>query len=244
MNRRVVLRGVRRTDTTHPGLWLDKYLLDSSAEAKWRLVSEASGIRVPQVYTRFFERWCEALAAMGAVTRKARVVGRLIVGLGSESVLETAITLHRTYGVPMIPGSALKGLAAFYARHYLDEATWGETSEAYRVVFGTTEEAGYVQFFDALYVPGRGRNQSPLYPDVISVHHPGYYQGNQPSADWDSPVPVPFVSATGTYLLAMRGPEEWVEAVFAILQSALKVLGVGAKTSSGYGRMEFLAEEG
>jgi len=35
----------------------------------------------------------------------------LVVGLGAESVLETSLTLHRIYGYPIIPGSALKGLA-------------------------------------------------------------------------------------------------------------------------------------
>jgi CRISPR-associated protein Cmr6 len=40
---------------------------------------------------------------------------RVIVGLGAESVLETSIRLHRIYGFPIIPGSALKGLARSYA---------------------------------------------------------------------------------------------------------------------------------
>lgn len=35
----------------------------------------------------------------------------LIVGLGGESTLETAITLHPLYGFPYIPGSHLKGIA-------------------------------------------------------------------------------------------------------------------------------------
>ncbi|GEM_PF-455904 len=44
-----------------------------------------------------------------------RAEGRVIIGLGAESVLETSIHLHRTYGFPIIPGSALKGLARSYA---------------------------------------------------------------------------------------------------------------------------------
>lgn len=39
---------------------------------------------------------------------------RLIVGLGSTSVLETSIRLHHIYGVPYIPSSALKGLLRAY----------------------------------------------------------------------------------------------------------------------------------
>jgi CRISPR-associated protein Cmr6 len=40
---------------------------------------------------------------------------RVVVGLGAESVLETSVRLHRVYGFPIIPASALKGLARSYA---------------------------------------------------------------------------------------------------------------------------------
>lgn len=40
---------------------------------------------------------------------------RVVIGLGAESVLETSIRLHRVYGFPILPGSALKGLARSYA---------------------------------------------------------------------------------------------------------------------------------
>ncbi|WP_022855930.1 type III-B CRISPR module RAMP protein Cmr6 [Thermodesulfobacterium thermophilum] len=39
---------------------------------------------------------------------------RLIVGLGSTSVLETSIKLHHIYGVPYIPSTAIKGLLRAY----------------------------------------------------------------------------------------------------------------------------------
>ena len=170
----------------------------------------------------------------------------MIIGLGDESVLETAITLHRTYGVPYIPGSALKGLAATYARQRLGEA-WqkdSEASEAYKIVFGNTDDTGYITFFDALYIPGTGFKQKALYPDVIAVHHQKYYQdSNNPPADWDDPNPVPFLTATGSYLIALAGSElqeqeAWIEKTFAILRHALAEMGIGAKTSSGYGRLE------
>ena len=44
---------------------------------------------------------------------------RLVVGLGDESVYETSIRLHRNYGVPYIPGSALKGTAKHYSIYRL-----------------------------------------------------------------------------------------------------------------------------
>ena len=36
---------------------------------------------------------------------------RMVVGLGAENVHETSMTLHHIYGIPYIPGSALKGIA-------------------------------------------------------------------------------------------------------------------------------------
>lgn len=241
--------------TTHAGLWLDKYIRDQTrdaVESRHLLVQQVAGIPEPDFYPGFFQRWKDALAGCGAVLREARVQGRMVIGMGNESVLETAVTLHRTYGVPYIPGSALKGLAAAYARQRLDQATWGEGSAAYNIVFGTATNtapdaaapdlddggaAGYVTFFDALPTPNQ---RGPLlHADVLTVHHPAYYRGEQdtPPADWDSPTPIPFLSATGTYLVALAGPEAWLERTFEILQRALREMGVGAKTSSGYGRM-------
>src|SRR6266516_6731851 len=129
--------------------------------------------------------------------REAEVQGRMVIGMGDESVLETSVTLHHTYGVPYIPGSALKGLAASYVRQKLGEE-WQKEGEAYKTIFGETNDAGYITFFDAYYVPGSGYKGQVLYPDVIAVHHQNYYQGGEKAkapADWDSPIPVPFLSA-------------------------------------------------
>lgn len=238
-NIRNCLAPISRTSTTHPGLWMDKYLKDHEPGSKQELVQHVATLAVPNEYDNFYTRWTDALAQRTDVkTKTATVLGRLSVGLGGEAVLETAITLHRTYGVPYIPGSALKGLAANYARNKLTEEDWRDTSDAYKTMFGDTKAAGYVTFFDALYVPGSGSQHKPLWPDVITVHHPNYYQGNEPPADWDSPTPVSFMSATGKYLLAIGGPEQWVTKAFEILTWALAEEGIGAKTSSGYGRIK------
>jgi len=45
----------------------------------------------------------------------AKVDWRLIIGLGSGSVYETSMTLHHIYGIPYIPGSAIKGVL----RHFI-----------------------------------------------------------------------------------------------------------------------------
>lgn len=237
------------SQAAHAGLWLDRYMAEqlTSGEAvgkdqetpTHRLAREVAQMREPTCYAAFFERWRAGLTACSARVGEARVQGRMVVGLGEESVLETSICLHHTYGVPYIPGSALKGLAAAYARQRLDPQTWGAGTEAYRTLFGDTTEAGCVVFFDALYMPKTGFKGQALHLDVITVHHPDYYQkGNSAPADWDSPTPIPFLSATGKYLIALAGPQAWVDAAFEILGKALAEMGVGAKTASGYGRMQ------
>lgn len=80
--------------------------------AKARLVEEVAAIPVSKEYEQFYKRWEEGLKKLKAVKKPVPVQGRMAVGLGDESVLETSVTLHRTYGVPYIPGSALKGLKA------------------------------------------------------------------------------------------------------------------------------------
>jgi CRISPR-associated protein Cmr6 len=246
--RRAALTQIRYNEfreTANAGLWLQKYL-DSSGEddkdAKRRLVQEVATLPEPKAYETFYNQWCEALRKQGARTRIASVSGRMIVGLGDESVLETSVTLHRTYGVPFIPGSALKGLAAGYSRQQLAESDWNMSSDYYRTMFGDTEDSGYLTFFDAFYIPKSGFKGHALYADVLTVHHQQYYQdASAPPADWDSPVPVPFLSATGKYLIALDAPqgcEMWLAAAFQILEAALLEAGIGAKTSSGYGRLK------
>lgn len=238
-NLRNCLGNIKRTDTTHPALWLDKYMPDHQTATGAALIADAARIPMPETYDRFYDRWKMTLAQEATNVMKIAIVqGRLSMGLGGESVLETAISLHRTYGAPYIPGSALKGLAASYARNKLDANAWGAESEAYKIMFGDTKAAGFLTFFDALYVPGNGHQRKALWPDVITVHHPDYYQtGNSAPADWDSPTPVSFLTATGKYLIAIGGSPVWVEKAFEILALALIEEGIGAKTSSGYGRM-------
>lgn len=253
MSRRSALNRLSaKRGETHAGLWLDKYLSETSredTEAKRKLVRDVAELGEPPGYKEFFQRYRDALEELGAEVRQAKTLGRLVVGLGGEGVLETTLTLHRVYGVPYIPGSALKGLASRYAHLYLEGEAWRRDlanfarGEAQAGLFGTTEEGGAVVFFDALPIPGAWR----LHPDILNPHHREYYgTGEEPPADWDSPVPVSFLSVTGKFLLALAPApgvasgeaRPWLEAAWKILGWALAEEGVGAKTSSGYGRME------
>lgn len=233
----------------------------------------AQMVQVPGGYNRAFIRWFDALLALphppvhGAYT----VNGRMIVGIGQESVLENSIALNRLWGVPFIPGSSLKGLA----RHY---ASWLASQEAGRApfdaevvdaLFGTQSDAGLVTFHDAWYIPPVSpADARPLQRDVITGHHGDWYEGKSltrprewyvdrglavpadrsmevPPWDFTDPVPVPLLSAAGSYLIVVSEdpgipPEDrggWQRSAMTILTEALRHWGIGAKTNAGYGRL-------
>jgi CRISPR-associated protein Cmr6 len=233
---------------SNAGLWLDRWLGDSGDRGTGKqahLLETIGTIRVPAAYERWYERWKELVASCppATATAEVEVEGRLAIGLGAESVLETAITLHRSFGVPYLPGPALKGLAATAARHGSDDAWHPKadgTDSAYRTLFGDTETSGHVTFHDGVWIPnGTGL---PLDLDVMTVHHPDYYQtGDAPPAEWDDPNPVSFLSARGRYLLAVSGPKRWADRALEILVGALAAEGIGAKTGAGYGRLKLVS---
>jgi CRISPR-associated protein Cmr6 len=233
------------TAAAHPGLWFDRYLRQQlkrderppeTGSPNAAHVNLTTKVR-PAIYDQSYQRWRATLEAMGVRPRIAKTTYRLAAGHGRENPTETGIFLHHSYGVPYIPGSSLKGVAAAFAASRL-ESPWQPGGDAFKTLFGTTDTAGYVTFMDALPEPGTWK----LRPDVITVHHQGYYQGkDEPQADWDSPTPVSFLSVTGDFLIALLpspGADLWAEAAYEILKMALEEIGVGGKTSSGYGRLK------
>jgi len=225
----------------HPGLALTRYLPQQDDPASKADLLKAVAASPPNAaYRLAFTRWKEVLKALGCTTVELPVRDRLLVGLGAESVLETAITLHHTYGMPYIPGSALKGLARHYFRQLVESRPDAERMKQHEdILFGDPQSAGYITYFDAWYVPKSG--ECPLCRDVMTVHHRNYYssKGENPPTDFDDPNPIGFLSARGTYLLAVKGEyPEWTAFALELLKQALADYGAGGKTSSGYGRID------
>ena len=258
----------------HPGLLLQRYLCENATgeagnpEEKRAIlqaaIHAANNSEVRELYKIAFERWQKSLPELTAAIA-LQTVGRLIVGLGSENVLETGITLLHTFGMPVLPGSALKGLAA----HYCDQV-WGasdanfrkpttEQDKAYRtwlndegskpadnyhrLLFGNTDDSGCIAFHDAWLVPDP--DLQPLKLEVMTPHHPKWLDGSVPPTDFDSPTPVPFLSVAGRFHVAVswRGPagdkdRNWTALSLSLLCDALKIDGIGGKTTSGYGRLD------
>jgi CRISPR-associated protein Cmr6 len=204
-----------------------------------------------------YKRWVAVVQSLGTKPFNLEVDWRMIVGLGGETVLETDLTLHHHYGIPVIPGSALKGLTRAYValekkEYFVPGASQSEEKlQASRStdtdhpeikrIFGEQEKAGTVCFFDAIPLNG----QAEYVLDIMNPHYPDYYRSLQsshiekPSND-QQPNPVTFLTVTNTtfsFALAPRNPDDAgdVEKVKEWLQEALGNYGVGGKTSAGYG---------
>jgi CRISPR-associated protein Cmr6 len=162
---------------------------------------------------------------------KGRVATRLAVGLGDESVLEVGLRLNRSYGVPVIRGSAIKGVL----RARIDDP------DLAGFLFGSQEDSAFVVFQDAWWIP---ENRSPLAMDVITVHHPDYYSKIGPPTDFDNPNPVQFLSVRGAFLFVAEflGDDpsgRWKTFLDNLLKDTLEKDGIGGKRSAGYGRFIF-----
>jgi len=229
----------------HAGLMLDRYLTqhdDEHTGAK-QLYDLAQQTEVSPVYKSAFSRWRQSLQRLEGVRLfTATAASPIAVGLGNESVLEVGLTVHRTYGVPIIPGSALKGLCRRGALRLKGEGKLAD--EQFRVLFGYSDEsgrasAGYIVFWDAWYDPESVQGK-PFHRDTITVHHADYYtsRGQAYPTDFDDPNPVPFlvVRPGARFLFALQAPDDgWGAFAQNLLQWCLQYLGVGAKTNAGYG---------
>ncbi len=180
---------------------------------------------------------------------------RLIVGLGGESVYETSMTLHHIYGIPYIPGQAVKGVTRSWMilEKFADEAE-ALQNKAFCDIFGCDDKSYYkearqskVFFFDAF--PTNLTNRS-IQPDIMNPHYPDYYQGNKPPADYQNPNPITFLTVVDTtfeFFVGVKpedntdvtdsksGAGKLLDIVKEALKSALQDHGIGAKTAVGYG---------
>lgn len=202
-----------------------------------------------------YRRWLALLTQTpGAVLFHAPLTWRVAVGLSGESVLETDLTLDRLSGLPIIPGSALKGLTRSWAvREHLKSASAKPEEDPPEIkdLFGVQERehdrAGAVIFFDAFPIPpGLASSRPRFVVDIMNPHYPKYYgesaqrPNSSPPSNDQSPIPVFFLTVAGAsfqFALAPRAgvTEVDIEEVAGWLQLALQEYGVGSKTNAGYG---------
>jgi len=193
------------------------------------------------------DRAVAALRSAGQAVRRLRAdpEWRLAVGLGNRAnAHEIGLSLHGSYGWPVIPGSSLKGLAAAWA------AASGADQETVRRILGGPRPGedprkpgaavrGTVRFLDA--IPA-GRPVT-VAVDVLTPHVKPYYdaiaQGSAAvpaPAEYHNPVPVNFLTVSGAFAVDVHGPDAAdVGQAVSWLTEAADQLGAGAKTAAGYG---------
>lgn len=230
-------------------LWLDRYI---GYQSGWKFKEEqkikffqniVKNYKIPnQIIDANYQRWQQFTKSFDAKSFTASPEWRMVVGLGQTSILETSMTLDRITGIPIIPSSALKGLAASCAMlcHLnTTDRNEAEKDPIFKAIFGTQETEGKVIFFDA--VPTKTLK---LEPDIMNNHYPDYYQSTSTSAPtpYQNPIPVYFLTlGRGTqFAFAVAGKDNKVEQNLVTqakewLQNGLQEMGIGAKTAAGYG---------
>lgn len=161
---------------------------------------------------------------------------RVVPGLGSESVLETAISLHHLFGFPYLTASSVKGIARAHAEKV------GLRGNELLEIFGSENkyiEGGKNRTGSVIFFEGLPASKPELGLDIMNVHYPDYYgDKNKAPGDWMDPQPIYFISVKPgqqfNFFLASRKKELLLKAK-EYLEKGLQELGIGAKTSSGYG---------
>ncbi|MEO0298082.1 MAG: type III-B CRISPR module RAMP protein Cmr6 [candidate division WOR-3 bacterium] len=183
---------------------------------------------------------------------------KMIIGLGSESVYETSLTLHHVYSVPYIPGSALKGsFRSFIIRKFFENyEKKALKDDNFRSIFGGGElteeekidfdsEKGNIIFFDSF-----PEGLVMIGGDILTPHFNDYYQHQEAPTDTKNPDPIPFLSVKGQFKVVIGIKENCKEILFGkpkkdFLKEQLKDMltnyGVGGKTAVGYGYFKIIS---
>jgi CRISPR type III-B/RAMP module RAMP protein Cmr6 len=213
-------------------------------------------------------------AGCRALSFEATTTSRFVTGMGLPHPKENGFSWMRPYGVPYIPGSSLKGmLRAWLESDWCEwdgcpfDKLFGTAGHMGEMVFMDVIPLG-----DAKELENKRKEQArqkqegklakepdtmPLRfaMDVMTPHYGPYYGAsdddleNNPPADWYDPVPIQFltVEAGQTFRIDLLLPpqeEDLGGDLKRELEEGLKLYGIGAKTSSGFGRFELKKIEG
>ena len=234
---------IGQTTLPHAGLMLSRGLKEwpqdgeGGGKKKKELIDKVAQLRPSEIYIKALQRWKVATAnENGYSSTTALLIGRLYIGVTRDNALETGVTTSHAYGMPMIPGSAVKGLCRAVVEGKGLDSTVG------RFMFGSeaedasgTEEAGGLVFHDAWW--DGTKNDKPFVAEIVTPHHQEYYgsEGEIPATDFDSPIPANQIAVQGKFYFAIQGDKAWTEFALKILQLGLTEIGIGGKRTSGYG---------
>lgn len=228
----------------HAG-WFQSYALDQwpessnkGGEVKQEALERLSRCEPDEFYRAAFKRW-QQLGQEDLIEQvELSLETRLYIGVTRDNALETGVTVSHTYGMPLIPGSAIKGVTRSWAEKLLKTDASGMDEVTFQWMFGEggdSGESGGLVFHDAWWVPEPG--QTPFVREIVTPHQQGYYssEGKKAPSDFEDPVPAPQIAIQGKFLFTVEGPQPWVKVGLKLMERALNQYGVGSKTTSGYG---------
>ncbi|MFQ3620261.1 MAG: type III-B CRISPR module RAMP protein Cmr6 [Spirochaetales bacterium] len=190
----------------------------------------------------------------------AETKNRFLTGIGNSHPSETSLTLDYILGIPFIPASTIKGIVRFCNALRLIETQKIQAEKFNDVLidintkrlFGSSADdfknkktkpnKGSLIFLDAYPIP-----PVTLEIDILNPHYMKYYEPNNRNtwpADCSEPIPV-------KYLVVKPGTKFIFRCIVPVdLKSKVEVLykdifneGIGAKTSSGYGKFDCITED-
>lgn len=205
-------------------------------------------------YCKSIIRTCEKILAeqkrayegLGYQTRliRAKLLERGLFGSSQafgKTVFEVGLEFDPYTNAPIIPGSSIKGSARnAYELLVRDpkRVDWPPVLEMFGESSAEESRKGALIFTDA-YPMSPGYAGMLLFPDVLTPHYSKAGQDRMREFGWD-PIPVSYLSVAPEtifgFLIAFNKqiPSEIIDET---VETAFD-LGVGAKTSVGYGRFE------
>ncbi len=164
-------------------------------------------------------------------TFEATLAARLMVNLAGGVVENAGMAMDRCFGMPLLPGSAVKGLARSQALADISAADGADKAKLLRnamalfgygahdvrgdfaVAGGGPEARRVAQALGgddfrgcASFLPAYPTTKAPLVVEMVNPHYPEYYSGKRPKAkDNESPIPnyFPAVEAGATFGFAV-----------------------------------------
>ncbi len=89
-----------------------KIQTDNSLRRNW--LNRLAHMPIPPDYHHAQKRWASSFCPPSDHTAQVHLEARLLLGSGNSAPTEVGLTVHHIWGVPLLPGSTLKGLTAHY----------------------------------------------------------------------------------------------------------------------------------
>jgi len=159
-------------------------------KTNWRLIAglgEKGGLEVGFTFHRYGFPYLPGSSLKGL----ARTYGLLEIALGLESAIKNKNEKEPLANLDEILSREKMSKFEEGLHGYNPDSDILSMAQAFRQVFGTTDTAGKVIFFDAIpsAIP-------KLEMDIMNPHYPEYYKegSNAYPTNWQSPIPVKFLA--------------------------------------------------